>query len=173
MSRITLYTPKIDELDYRARLLSDPATMSYNRGYDLDCAGYHKDTGCIDFPESERADWYASWIGAEPDRFYAYVRTVDEGEFVGEVCARLEDGRYKIGVVIEAKYRGCSYGDDALDALLEVLFDKLGASVVENEFEFQRNAAARMHRRAHFTPIYEKQAYVRFVLKREIYELLK
>ena len=172
MSRITLYTPKRDELDYRARLMSDPATMAYNRGYDLDCACYHKDTGCIDFPESERDEWFAAWIGREPERFYAYVRD-EEDQFIGEVCAGLEDGRYKIGVVIEARFRACGYGDEALAALLEVLFEKLGANVVENEFEFQRNSAARMHRRAHFTPVYEKQGFVRFVLKRDVYEALK
>ena len=173
MSRIKLYTPKIDELDYRARLLSDKETMAYNRGYDLDDPNYHKDTGTIDFPESERADWYAASVGREPERFYAYVCRAEDGEFVGEVCARLEDGVYKIGIVIEGKYHGICYGTDAMDALLGVLFDKLGAAEVQNEFEDQRNAAVRMHRRAHFTPVYEKVGMVRFVLRRDVYEALK
>lgn len=173
MSRISLYTPKESELDYRARLLSDPTTMSYNRGQEIDDPRYHKESGCIDFPESDRAEWYAAWVGKEPERFYAYVRFDEDDVFVGEVCACLEDGVYKIGVVIESKYRACGYGDEALAALLSVLFDKLGAAEVQNEFEFQRNAAARMHRRAHFTPIYERQGFVRFVLKRSIYEIFK
>ena len=172
MSRITLYTPKRDELDYRAKIMSDPVTMSYNRGLKLDCPCYHNDTGCIDFPESDRDEWYAAWIGREPHRFYAYVRD-EEDQFIGEVCARLEDGVYKIGVVIESRFRACGYGDEALAALVDVLFEKFGAEVVENEFDFQRNAAARMHRRAHFTPIFEKHGFVRFVLKRAVYEALK
>ena len=172
MSRVTLYTPKRDELDYRAHVMSDPATMHYNRNQQIDCPCYHKDTGCIDFPESDRDEWFAAWIGREPERFYAYVKD-EEGQFIGEVSARLEDGVYKIGVVIESRFRGCGYGDEALGALLEVLFEKFGAEVVENEFEFQRNPAARMHRRAHFTPIYEREAFVRFVIKRDVYEALK
>ena len=173
MSKITLYTPKRDELDYRAKLMADAVTMSYNRGYDLEIPGYHKDTGCIDFPESERGEWYDAWIGNGNERFYAYVKSVEDGEFLGEVCARKNGDRYDIGVVIEAKYRGCGYGTDAIEALLAVLFEDYGAECVQNEFEFQRNAAARMHRRAHFTPVYEREGYVRYVLKREIYEELK
>lgn len=31
--------------------------MSYNRGYDLDIAGYDKNTGCISFPEAGVSAW--------------------------------------------------------------------------------------------------------------------
>ena len=48
MNRLELYVPTIEELDYRQKIMSDPETMSYNKGYDLDFDGYHKDTGCID-----------------------------------------------------------------------------------------------------------------------------
>ena len=172
MSRITLYTPKQNELDYRARIMSDPATMYYNRSLDLDIPGYHKDTGCVDFPESDRAAWYAEWVEGGNDRFYAYVRFDEDDVLVGEVWAKKNGDHYDIGILIESRYRGCRYGTEALAALLEVVFEKLGASEAQNEFPFQHNPAARLHRGAHFTPIFERSGYVRCVLKREIYESL-
>ncbi|MBQ1690249.1 MAG: hypothetical protein II018_03190 [Firmicutes bacterium] len=48
--RLYLHVPEFSELYYRQKLMSDPVTMSYNRGYDLGFDGYHKNTGCIDFP---------------------------------------------------------------------------------------------------------------------------
>ena len=36
MNRLELHVPTIEELDYRQRIMSDPKTMSYNKGYDLD-----------------------------------------------------------------------------------------------------------------------------------------
>ena len=49
---LRLHVPALSELGYRQRLLADPATMAYNRGYDLSFEGYHPQTGCIDFPET-------------------------------------------------------------------------------------------------------------------------
>ena len=170
MSKITLYTPNVSELDYRAKLLSDPATMYFNKGADL--PGCDKDTGCIDFPQSERGAWYDSWIAAD-DRFYAYVRRAEDGADIGEVCAKKAGDHYDVGVVIEANYRGCGYGTDALDALLAEVFGKLGAAEVQDECDFQHNAAARLFRRARFTPVFERKGYVRFVLRRDIYEMNK
>ena len=50
---LALHVPALDELWYRERLLADPDTMRYNRGYHLNVPGYHDDTGCIDFPQSQ------------------------------------------------------------------------------------------------------------------------
>jgi diamine N-acetyltransferase len=83
MNRLELYVPTIEELDYRQKIMSDPETMSYNKGYDLDFDGYHKDTGCIDFPESEWLDWYEYFVGCEPERFYAYIKRKEDGAFMG------------------------------------------------------------------------------------------
>ena len=47
MKNINLYIPKEKELNFAKNLLKDPATMTYNKGYDLDLPGYDKDTGTI------------------------------------------------------------------------------------------------------------------------------
>ena len=82
---LTLHVPAYDELWYRRKLSEDPATMGYNKGYDLPFAGYDRETGCIAFPPSEWADWYAYFIGQEPRRYYAYIVREQDGAFLGEV----------------------------------------------------------------------------------------
>ena len=47
MKNIKLYIPKENELDFAKNLLNDPATMAYNRGYNLPSPGYDKETGTI------------------------------------------------------------------------------------------------------------------------------
>lgn len=66
---LTLHIPSLEELSYREKLLSQPETMAYNRGYDLPFEGYDRTTGCIAFPREKWAEWYSQWIGAEPERF--------------------------------------------------------------------------------------------------------
>lgn len=36
---LTLHIPSLEELSYREKLLSQPETMAYNRGYDLPFEG--------------------------------------------------------------------------------------------------------------------------------------
>ena len=68
-----LHIPTCEELWYREKILQDADTMSYNRGYHLNVAGYDNETGCIAFPKEEWKNWYEYFIGQEPERFYAYI----------------------------------------------------------------------------------------------------
>ena len=106
--RLSLHIPSYDELWYRQRLMQDPDTMSYNRGYDLRISGYDPKTGCIAFPESEWEGWYAFFIGREPLRFYAYIVRESDGAFLGEVNLHRppEANPTEMGIVIEACHRG-------------------------------------------------------------------
>lgn len=106
-----LHVPAYEELWYRQKIMQDPDTMSYNKGYDLNFDGYDKLTGCIAFPEKEWAHWYSYFIGQEPVRFYAYIVRESDGEFIGEVNVHINenDDWYHMGIVLEAKYRGKGY----------------------------------------------------------------
>ena len=150
--RLSLHTPAFDELWYRQKMMSDPATMSYNAGYDLDFPGYYRDTGCIDFPEEKWQGWFDRFIGREPESFYAYVVRESDGAFVGEVVLRREGapGRYEMGVVIEACHRGKGYSAEAMQLLMDVAFNRLGAERVCNDFERSRMAALKLHLNAGF-----------------------
>lgn len=146
MDRLELYVPTIEELDYRQKIMSDPETMSYNKGYDLGFDGYHKDTGCIDFPESEWRAWYEYFVGCEPKRFYAYVRRKDDGAFIGEVNVHKSgDEDYDMGILIEAKYRGRGYSKEAMKLLLKHAFEEMKVKKIHNVFEDERDAAMKVH----------------------------
>lgn len=168
---LTLHIPAYDELWYRQKLLADPATMGYNRGYDLGFPGYDRETGCIAFPETEWRAWYDSWVGQEPECFYAYIADGD-GRFLGEVDLYQsgEGPWYEMGVVVEDRYRGKGYGRKALALLLDYAFTTLKAGAVHNSFEVERTAALRLHLAAGFQEIGREKGVVYLERKREAHE---
>ncbi len=170
IGRLELHVPAFDELWYRQRMMSDPATMNYNAGYNLGFDGYHNDTGCIDFPEERWQNWYNRFIGREPEKFYAYLVRKDDGAFIGEVVLRQEGapGRYEMGVVIEACHRGKGYSAEALRLLMDTAFKRLNAKMVANDFERSRTAALKLHRNAGFEIVGEDDC-VHLVLTHEHY----
>lgn len=151
---IKLHVPEYSELWYRRQLLSDPDTMSYNKGCSISFEGYDKTTGCIDFPENKWQEWYRQWTSLT-DRFYAYIVLNDK--FIGEVNLRRDTGsdpyedKYDMGIVIEHPYRGNGYAHTAMALLLEEAFEEVGAASVCNEFESFRTAALRLHLNAGFS----------------------
>ena len=70
---VKLVVPSLKDLWYRKKCMADPDTMNYNAGYDVSYAGYHYDTGCIDFPEDKWEDWYNTKM-TNPNFYYAYRR---------------------------------------------------------------------------------------------------
>lgn len=152
---IVLYIPEVSELGYRQKIMADPATMSYNKGYDLSFDGYDPDTGCIAFEKEEWSNWHSHWIHAEPERFYAYVRRVSDSALIGEVCLHHHgnDDFHEMGIVIEDRYRGSGYGEMALRLLLHHAFDEMHVNAVHNSFERERTAAYRLHIRCGFRDV--------------------
>lgn len=55
MSELHLHVPFFDELWYRKQLMEDPATMNYNRGYDLPYDGYDPRPAASPFPNPNGA----------------------------------------------------------------------------------------------------------------------
>ncbi len=167
---IRLHIPTFEELSYRQKILSDADTMRYNKGYDLEAPNYCKETGCIDFPKEAWARWYNTYIGQEPDRYYAYI--VVDGVFVGEVNVYKDEKMnwYEMGIVIESVHRGKGYSRQALDLLLEQAFEKLGAEAVHNIFEETRTAAMKIHSSAGFCEYKRENGIVELLLTKKQYE---
>lgn len=112
MERLVLYCPKLEELNYWEKWLSDPATMAYN----------HACGGTIAFPPERWADWYARWIeDGTGERFYRYLRHEPGGKFVGEVAYRYDGGfgAYVCDVLVSARHRGRGFGRQGLMLLCE------------------------------------------------------
>lgn len=165
-----LHIPARGELWYREKMLSDPNTMSYNRGYELNCERYDNETGCIDFPESEWENWHSLFCRSE-QRFYAYIARRSDGAFIGEVNLHKNQNaeRFDMGIVIEAKHRGKGYAAHALELLLRQAFEEMGAESVHNDFEAGRAAALKAHLTAGFTVFRRKNGIVELSISREQY----
>ncbi len=146
--------------------------MRYNRGYDLGFPGYHSETGCIDFPESDWEAWFNWFCQSEPQRYYAYIVRCSDGVFLGEVNLHqnASGGWYDMGIVLEAAYRGKGYSTEALRLLLHEAFDRLGAIEVRNDFERDRSAALKTHLAAGFTVIGEENGIVRVGVTNEVFK---
>lgn len=107
---IKLYTPSIEDLWFKEKMLSDENTMSYNLSYG----------GKLLFPKHKWQKWYNLWlINHENKRFYRYVTNNDI--FIGEVAYHYEDNSnlYVCDVLIYAPYRNKGYGTKALLLLCE------------------------------------------------------
>ncbi len=163
---ITLHVPTIEELRYRERLLSDKATMSYNKGYKLDFPEYNNETGCIAFTKDKWEQWFDWWVKGYPERFYAYIRN-ENLDFVGEVSL-CKDGEntYAMGIVLENKHRGKNYSEKALLLLLKIAFQELGAVEVHNEFENSRETALKIHLKCGFKIVREQDDIVYLTVKK-------
>lgn len=171
---IGLYVPEKADLWFRKELLSDPGTMSYNKGYNLGFPEYHNDTGCNDFPEENWDIWYRRWVNAQPERFYAYLRRRSDGAFLGEVnlYQKGPEGWYEMGIVLHSRYRGRGYSKEGMELLLQYAFESMGAAAVSNEFETSRKAAWKIHEAAGFEPTCKADGLVSLAVTRERYESL-
>jgi diamine N-acetyltransferase len=80
MKNIGLYlkVPGKDELEYRIKLISDPDTMSFNRGYGDD------GTGVYNVTREQAENWYKRRTGV-PGEFYAYIARLLAGYAFNEM----------------------------------------------------------------------------------------
>ena len=118
MKKVNLYVPEVKDLWFRQMVMSDPQSMSYNAGYDVSYAGYHYDTGCIDFPEEKWETWHKEKI-ASGAIFYAYIQDSETKDFVGYVNYRREGDKCMMGIVIHSQHQGKGYMRPALTALID------------------------------------------------------
>ena len=171
MEQLELYIPALDELWFYREMMSDPKTMFYNANWDVDYDGYHKDTGCIDFPESEWAEWYEYWIGNEPERFYAYIKRISDGTWIGDINFHYTPERewWDMGIVIYAPYRGKGYAVPALRLMIEHAFRDCGVTRLHNEFEIERRAALKSHLAAGFRDAGAEDGIQQLILTRDEY----
>lgn len=169
MDDLELYVPKLEDLWFRRKMMADPETMSYNANWDVDYDGYHRESGCIDFPASAWAGWYENWVDNEPERFYAYIRRAADGAWLGEVSFRYvpEKDWWDMGIVLHAPYRGLGYSVPALRLMLDHAFRDCGVSRLYNEFEVTRPRALPVHLAVGFREMPVRGGMRRLMLTRE------
>lgn len=148
MKKIKLYIPKENELDFAKNLLNDPATMAYNKGYDLDFPGYDKESGTITCSDSYLEKWYDLYFTNPSQYFYAYIYDQDLKAFVGDVNfhpSKLNPHTRDIGIVIKDEFRGQGYGKLGLKLLIKKAFSFDSIKVLHNDFEKERASAIKIH----------------------------
>lgn len=119
MKKVELVKPSVKDLWFRRDCMADPETMSYNAGYDVSYKGYHYDTGCIDFPESEWETWHETKF-SNPNFFYAYILDVETNNFVGYLNYHLSgENKHEMGIVINSKFQGQGYMRPAMLKFME------------------------------------------------------
>ena len=165
---ISLKIPTLDDLWFRQKMMANPETMSYNKGYDIPFEGYDRETGCIDFPENTWQEWFDFWIDNEPDRFYAYIVRTSDGAYIGEVNVHKSNTNdwYEMGIVIDAEYRGQGYSKPALNLLITHAFDILGVNTLHNSFEDTRDRAVEIHKSAGFEEVDMADKYLNLILSK-------
>lgn len=148
-------TPLRPEMAIREQWLADPEFMAYNAGWNVDRPGYHRDTGCVDFPAEAWDSWYASWIG-QADRDYWFVEDAD-GRLVGHAHFHVvtdADGRRaaEIGASVHPHHRRRGLGLATFAELVRRLCEAGVAEVARNELDVGRLAAIRIHQTLGFQP---------------------
>ena len=158
---VELYVPKLEDLWFYQKMMSDPETMSYNDPWG----------GCIDYPDEVLPGWYAKWVGKEPERFYAYIKRSSDGVWIGDVNFHYtpEKDWWDMGIVIYAPYRGKGYAVPALKLLLDHAFRDCGISRLHNDFETTRDAAWSIHRKVGFKEMGVEDGILQLMLTKEDY----
>ncbi len=119
MKNVELIIPDIDDLWFRRDCMADPKTMNYNAGYEVSFSGYHYDSGCIDFPESEWKNWLAKKF-SDPNFYYAYIKDIDTNTFVGYLNYHMDsNNKFMMGIVIKSDYQRQGYMKPAMHQLIQ------------------------------------------------------
>jgi RimJ/RimL family protein N-acetyltransferase len=158
---LILVEPTLEEYWYEQKLQSDPLTMNYNAGYDVNYYGYHYDTGCIDFPKER---WILTYEKRQkdPQRYFAYIKDLDINKYVGYVNYHYSqsDNRYGCGIVIEAMHRGKGYSKRGLQLLCQKAFSE-GIDKLYDNFEEERKTSLKVFESLGFKVV-DKIKYVKF-----------
>ena len=120
MKNIKLHKPTLKELWFRQKCMADPKTMAYNAGYDVSYEGYHRKSGCIDFPVEKWEAWKKEKLD-NPNFFYAYILDLETNQFVGycNFNKNIETNNATMGIVIKDEYRGNGYMRPAVTKMFE------------------------------------------------------
>lgn len=115
---LVLEKPKKEEdFAYKAKVMSDPLSMSYNAGYKVVNGNYDYQTGTIEYPKER---WGLEHLRNHSSKYYfAYLKDLDIDKYVGYCCYYLENGQYQCGIVVEYSYRHKGYGKKGLELLIE------------------------------------------------------
>lgn len=168
MKPIKLYIPKENELDFAKNILNDPATMAYNKVYDI-FPGYDKETGTITHDDTYWEKWYDLYFSNPSEYFYAYIYDQDLKTFVGDVNfhpSKLNPDARDIGIVIKDEFRCQGYGKIGLSLLIDKAFSYDSIRTLANNFEKERAFALKIHEDLGFKIVNYKENIIELILEK-------
>ena len=142
MKRLYLSVPTNEDIWIKKDLNEDPATMDYNAGYNVSFSGFNYNDGTIKTDLKDlKENWLPKWIDNEQNRYFAYIRRIEDDEYIGYVFFKdnTENG-HEIGVLIRGKYRGNGYATEAVGLLCKKA-DELGVAKLFHQIPDNRKAA--------------------------------
>ena len=146
---IKLVIPELEDYWFEKEMQSDPKTMSYNAGWDVDYYGYHYDTCCIDFPKERWEDKYKERKGNN-NVFFAYLLDTKIDKYIGYVNYRINDkNECHIGVLVKHEFRGKGYGLKGLKLLCSWVF-RHNIDKVYDSIEYSREKTRDMFKKIGF-----------------------
>lgn len=156
---VYLHVPEISEIDYYEKLLKDPASMSYNAGYNLNIEGYDKTTGCINTFDKER--WYLKQKN-DKNRYFAYIISKENNIPVGYLSFHFDNEylTHCCGIVIESKYRKKGYATDALKQMLNIAFNEYKVNSLIDNIPYHRTDSLKLFTKLGFKDI-KKDYYMK------------
>ena len=163
-NEIELYIPQQNDGWFYIKMITDPATMAYN-------APWFPPDGCIPNAEEKWEKLYRTWNIPKSRKFYAYLRRITDGQFVGDVNYHYNAERdwYDMGIVIFAPERDKGYGKQGLQLLLDKAFRVDRIHKLHNDFEPTRGAALRIHKALGFQEVGLENGLVQLEITREEY----
>jgi len=153
--KFNLVIPKLEDLWFRQKMMSDPATMSYNHAWG----------GVIPFPKEDWQDWYDYWIvNHDNKRYYRYLEI--EGNFVGEIAYHYDKKEciYIADIIVYAMYRGKGYGRMGLELLCKAAGEN-GIEFLYDDIAID-NPAITLFEKQGFTEEYRTEEII--MLKKEL-----
>ena len=130
MSKLRFHVPDFDELWYKQQLISEYTPTD-------------KMKNPLPLTDNALEQWYSYWTKSAPSRYYAYI--VSNDDYIGE--AMLErtsddyDDCYAMNIFLQSSNRGQGFGSTAVQLLLDIAFNELGASTVHCTIESYNSPA--------------------------------
>lgn len=122
------YKPKLCDMWFREKLISDEQTMSYNAAWG----------GTIPFPREKWAEWYSAWVETPGyKRYYRYLYESDIDAYVGEIAYFFDEKRniHICDVIVLSEYRNRGFGTAGIGLIckaakengISVLYDDIAS----------------------------------------------
>lgn len=157
LGSVYLKVPNLEELSFTEQLLSDEATMNFNKKWG----------GTVSFPKEKWKHFFDEY-NENDDRYYFHIYNLD-GIFVGEVSSRYDTAfeSQMLNIKIMYRFRGNNHAKDALESFLTYLFEDLDISKIQDNVGHESKAGIRLLKSFGFNEIDKTDEYILMELKKD------